>query len=157
PEDAFQATRPPGFFDAPRGPERANLEILFLAIGRPVGGSMRGRTAPSGLVAACVCALGLSACVATVETRDPRYVYVSGPPPAPLVDTQPPPPATGMFWVAGYWHWNGVRYVWLPGHWERPSAGFVYVAPTYSSVDGRYVYRRGRWEMRAAGDVHTAR
>src|SRR5256885_2257689 len=62
----------------------------------------------------------LAACVATVETRPPRVVYVAGPPPPPLVEARGSPAAPGMVWVEGYWHWNGVQYVWIPGHWESP-------------------------------------
>ncbi|HYQ45240.1 MAG TPA: YXWGXW repeat-containing protein [Polyangiaceae bacterium] len=24
----------------------------------------------------------------------------------------------GMIWIAGYWHWDGVKNVWQRGHWE---------------------------------------
>lgn len=43
-------------------------------------------------------------------------------PPAPLPEIVSTPPAPGMLWVAGCWHWDGSGYVWLPGHWESPPA-----------------------------------
>ena len=43
-----------------------------------------------------------------------------GEPPAPLPEVRSAAPAPGMVWVAGAWHWNGVRYVWIPGRWESP-------------------------------------
>jgi hypothetical protein len=33
--------------------------------------------------------------------------------------------APGSVWVAGYWHWNGVKYVWVRGHWERAKPRFA--------------------------------
>ena len=29
------------------------------------------------------------------------------------------PPAPGARWACGYWHWDGVRYVWVEGEWRR--------------------------------------
>lgn len=41
-------------------------------------------------------------------------------PPAPLAEVESTPPAPGMVWIAGDWHWNGADYVWVPGHWVSP-------------------------------------
>jgi hypothetical protein len=41
---------------------------------------------------------------------------------APASDAARP----GQRWVRGYWHWTGVDYEWIPGHWEpvpSPSGG----------------------------------
>ncbi|HEX9295365.1 MAG TPA: hypothetical protein VF881_06005 [Polyangiaceae bacterium] len=93
----------------------------------------------------------LEGCVATVEERPPRIVYVAGPPPPPLGEVRGAPAAPGMVWVEGYWHWNGVQYVWIPGHWESPPAGHVWIAPSYTVVEGRHAYRAGTWRLRARG------
>ncbi|MFO0592088.1 MAG: YXWGXW repeat-containing protein [Polyangiaceae bacterium] len=42
--------------------------------------------------------------------------------PAPLEEPASTPPAPGMVWAPGCWHWDGSGYVWLPGHWESPQA-----------------------------------
>jgi hypothetical protein len=84
-------------------------------------------------------------CVATVEERWSRPIYVVGPPPAPFSEVRAAPAAPGMVWVEGYWHWNGVQYVWIPGHWESPPPGQTWLAPRYVVVEGRYVYHAGRW------------
>jgi len=42
-------------------------------------------------------------------------------PDAPLSESIPPRPAEcgpGCRWSAGYWHWDGGGYVWVPGRWE---------------------------------------
>ena len=106
---------------------------------------MRGRRA-SVWFALTACALGLSACVVAVEERPPRAVYVAGPPPHPLGDVRPGPATPGAAWIDGYWHWNGVHYVWIPGHWEAPPPGLRWVPPSYQAEGGRWVYRAGRWE-----------
>jgi hypothetical protein len=95
------------------------------------------------LLSAGLVALG---CVATVEERAPRAVYVASPPPPPFEEARGAAPAPGMLWVEGYWHWNGVHYVWIPGHWESPPAGYVWAPPSYSGGEGRYVYRAGHWK-----------
>lgn len=58
--------------------------------------------------------VALTACVAGYPDGAPYA------PPAPLPEVESTPPAPGMVWVAGAWHWNGVDYVWAPGHWESP-------------------------------------
>ena len=81
---------------------------------------MRRRDSGCGLLVVAVVSVGAPACVATVEERPPRVAYVAGPPPPPLSEVQGAAPAPGMSWAEGYWHWNGVQYVWIPGHWESP-------------------------------------
>ena len=110
--------------------------------------TLKGLFLGSGLFAV-VATSPLVGCVATVEERPPRVVYVGGPPPPPLVDPQAAPAAPGMVWVEGYWHWSGVQYVWIPGHWESPPPGYVWVRPSYAMEGGRHVYRAGRWSRSA--------
>jgi len=35
--------------------------------------------------------------------------------------TPPEKAKPGAIWVAGYWHWDGVRYVWQRGGWQVAS------------------------------------
>jgi len=58
----------------------------------------------------------IAGCVATAQDRPLRGEA----PPPPRVEQRPEPPAPGMVWIPGSWHWNGVDHVWLPGHWEAP-------------------------------------
>jgi hypothetical protein len=96
-----------------------------------------------GLVFA-VAALG---CVATATTPPPRGVTVNGPPPAPLADERQAPPGPGAIWIAGYWHWTGIEYAWIPGHWEgKPPPGATWQAPRYVRAGDAYYYEPGAWQ-----------
>ena len=57
-----------------------------------------------------------SACVMSAEERPARGATA----PAPLAEMRSAAPTPGMVWIAGAWHWDGVRYVWVPGRWETP-------------------------------------
>jgi WXXGXW repeat (2 copies) len=60
-------------------------------------------------------------------------------PPAPIVETAPPPPAPGSVWTPGYWSWDGTRYVWVPGRYV------VAPFPDAVWVGGRWVHRGPHW------------
>ena len=90
-------------------------------------------------------ALSSSACVATASSPTARGVAVNGPPPAPMNEARPTPPSQAATWIVGYWHWTGMQYAWIPGHWENPPPGATWAAPQYSSVGGTYFYEAGRW------------
>jgi hypothetical protein len=69
-------------------------------------------------------------------------VTVTDPPPPPVAfeEPVPPPPAVGVVWIGGYHRWEGRRYLWERGHYERPPRS-----------NARYV--RGHWEPRRHGKV----
>ncbi len=62
-------------------------------------------------------------------------------PPAPIVERRPPPPARGFVWIDGYQRWDGGRYVWVPGRWDRPPR------PGARWVGHRWVHRHNGWVM----------
>jgi hypothetical protein len=104
------------------------------------------RSAGVLLTAAFIAALALGGCVAAEQSAPPRGVVVSGPPPAPLPEPmRPPPPSTASVWVDGYWHWTGMQYAWIPGHWESGPPGTTWAAPRYVASEGSYVYEAGGW------------
>ena len=105
-------------------------------------GTLGWIVATAALVVATALSVG---CVATVEERPPRVVYVSGPPPPPLGEPEMAPAAPGMVWVGGYWHWSGVKYLWIPGHWESAPMGYVWVPSHYAYLGGRHAYHPGHW------------
>ncbi|MDP9035295.1 MAG: hypothetical protein M3O50_10850 [Myxococcota bacterium] len=99
---------------------------------------------------ACFCVAvgglaGLAGCVIEPGPAVPIGVAVSGPPPAPVIEMRPPPPTVRAVWIAGYWHWTGMQYAWIPGHWEEAHEGVQWWAPSYPMRDGTYFYEPGRW------------
>ncbi|MDR3750277.1 MAG: YXWGXW repeat-containing protein [Terracidiphilus sp.] len=68
-----------------------------------------------------------------------------GPPPV-VVERPGPPPERGFVWINGYQRWDGGRYVWVPGHYERPPhPGAHWVAHRYVHRHGGYVFVEGHW------------
>lgn len=62
-------------------------------------------------------------------------------PPAPIVERPGRPPARGFVWITGYHRWDGARYVWVPGRWERPPR------PHARWVAAHWVHRHGTWVL----------
>jgi hypothetical protein len=104
----------------------------------------------------CLIVMGLATlavgCVVNEPESPTRGVVVSGPPPAPVHEERPPAPSAQALWVAGYWHWTGMQYAWIPGHWEAPPSGSVWTAPRVTTLqDGRYIYESGGWRPTQGG------
>jgi hypothetical protein len=51
------------------------------------------------------------------------------------------------FWIEGHYRWDGVRYVWERGHWERrPHSHAVWVPAHWQRrPDGRHEFIPGYW------------
>ena len=66
-------------------------------------------------------------------------VYVRVAPPVPVVEVEGVAPGPDYVWIRGYHRWDGERYVWVQGHWERRHhAGAVW-------VDGQWKHDRDGW------------
>jgi hypothetical protein len=93
-------------------------------------------------------AIASSGCVIEARMPPPRgVIVVSGPPPSPVDEAPSSRPAPQAIWVTGYWHWTGMQYTWIPGHWDTPPPGHRWRAPRYSLHDGVYVYEPGGWSQ----------
>ena len=72
-------------------------------------------------------------------------VEVAGPPPAPIVETVTVAPDPAFIWIGGFWAWEG-RWVWRPGHLDRPPRpGARWFAGGYVFRGGRHVWVRAGW------------
>src|SRR3569623_346618 len=82
------------------------------------------------------------------EAPPPDYgpTYPTVPPPAPIVEYQPPPPGYGYIWVDGYWDWTGYDWAWTNGSYVPERAGYLYVRPRYVYESNHWVYHRSYWE-----------
>jgi hypothetical protein len=91
-------------------------------------------------VALLVVALGLAGCVvgaprpptrldvARAPAERPRADVAAKPAhpgcgPAPADEPRPPGPP-GSVWVEGDCHYDGIRYVWVPGRWQPRAAPY---------------------------------
>ena len=63
-----------------------------------------------------------------------------GPPPR-VYEHRSPRPERGYVWIAGYHRYEGGRYVWTAGRWERPPQAHQ----RWRSQ--RWKHRHGQWEM----------
>ena len=74
-----------------------------------------------------------------------QVVIRIGPPPV-VVEHPGPPPERGFIWIGGYHRWDGARYVWTPGHYERPPhPGARWVGHRYVRRGGGWVFVEGHW------------
>ena len=91
------------------------------------------------LTVLCGVALGIGSATAAeivVKVRPPRAV----------VERRSVRPGRDYIWVAGYHRWNGNRYVWEAGRWDRPPHPHaVWVAPRWRHRHNGWVFVEGRW------------
>lgn len=96
----------------------------------------------AGLLAACAGEPPAEK-VAVNEVIAPRA------PPPPIFEAIPPiPPGRGDMatWMPGYWRWDGVTYVWVPGAYvERPRREAYWVPARWEQRGNSWVYFQGHW------------
>jgi hypothetical protein len=73
-------------------------------------------------------------------------IYIHVRPPAPVYERRGPRPDRGYAWVAGYHRYDDGRYVWVPGHWDRPPREHaVWVRHHYVHRHRGWVLVEGHW------------
>lgn len=74
------------------------------------------------------CVIGRSSRPSLTESaQGPLAAPVTGGPLVPQIapadgDAPPDKDKPGATWVRGYWHWDGVRYVWQRGRFQNDAA-----------------------------------
>jgi hypothetical protein len=69
--------------------------------------------------------------------------------PAPAVRAQVAPPA--VVWTPGFWQWDGARWVWVAGVWQRPpQPGATWQPDRWQPRGGGAVFLPGGWQIRIA-------
>jgi len=72
-------------------------------------------------------------------------ISIGTPPPAPIVETVPPPRA-GFVWAPGFWRWEGERHVWMSGHWIEERVGHRWIPDHWiEGPNGGWRYVPGHW------------
>jgi hypothetical protein len=65
-------------------------------------------------------------------------------PPAPRHQVVPAP-RHGYEWAPGFWNWNGRKFVWTSGHWERARSGHAFRPATWERDGDNWRLNRGGW------------
>ena len=82
----------------------------------------------------------VTGCVVYTRPR-PGVVYIAEAPPPVRVEVIPAAPGVGFVWIRGFWRYNGGRYAWVSGRWERPVEG------RREWVAERWVHDRNGWYL----------
>ncbi len=86
----------------------------------------------------------LASAGAFAQASRPEEITVA-PPPTPR-EVRPEAPSPDHEWVPGYWRWNGERYLWSAGRWERPPRpGQHWVQPQWMRHGGDWIFVPGLW------------
>jgi hypothetical protein len=74
-----------------------------------------------------------------------QRVVVAAAPPPPPVETIAVAPA-GQAWIHGHWSWDGLQFVWVPGHFMAVPVGFTIWEPGHWFASGpHWFYASGYW------------
>jgi WXXGXW repeat (2 copies) len=73
-------------------------------------------------------------------------IIVKERPPKVIVEKRGVAPGKGYVWISGYHRWDGNRYVWEKGRWDRPPREHArWVAPRWEHRRDGYVFIEGHW------------
>jgi hypothetical protein len=94
-------------------------------------------------VGAAVFLVGIGS--ASAQPPPPNYAPV----PPPQAEMVPPPPNRHVIWEPGHQHWDGYRYVWIPGHYVERRREYGHYVPghwVWGPREGRYIWIGAHWE-----------
>ncbi len=72
-------------------------------------------------------------------------VYIPEPPPPLKTEIKTAKPGPNAVWIDGHWKWNGHKYVWKPGYWEKNPRG-TWVPGHYTKRSRGHVWVPGHWK-----------
>ena len=76
-----------------------------------------------------------------------KYIVVKDAPPAVREETRGTAPSPNHIWIAGLWKYDGGKYVWLPGSWERPATeDMTWVPGAWLKTASGYEHVPGHWD-----------
>ncbi len=86
--------------------------------------------------------------IAAMKADAGTRIYVETKPSATatVVRMRPHKPHAGAIRVAGYWRWNGKKYIWIQGHWVKPRRGYVYVPGRWKHNEHGWYWVSGHWK-----------
>jgi hypothetical protein len=93
-------------------------------------------------------AITLGTLIAAGTVAGAQIVVRIGPPPPRPVEVVPAPSPEHRDWVwqPGFHRWDGNRYVWVPGHYERPPHPHArWIEGHWANRGGGYVWIDGHW------------
>jgi hypothetical protein len=134
----------------PRHSERNFLQAVGVLIGKTldtrhrIGAALDSHLERLDTMKKFALTLLLAATLSPVASFGQIVVRVG--PPAPIVERRGPAPGREFVWIDGYHRWDGARYVWVPGRWDRPPhPGAHWVAHRWVHRNGGYVMVEGHW------------
>jgi hypothetical protein len=71
--------------------------------------------------------------------------YVVRERPAEVIYERPLPPSREHIWITGDWFWEGGRYAWHEGHYERRREGYRWEGGHWQNARGGWKWVRGHW------------
>jgi hypothetical protein len=105
-------------------------------------------------------ALTATASACTVTTTGHARVRTG----AVVVYSEPPPPRyerveyrAGYTYIKGHWEWQGDRWDWVPGYYERERGGYVWVDGYWEQRGTSWHWVTGRWSSSGDGYVENDR
>jgi hypothetical protein len=80
------------------------------------------------------------------DRRERRTVTAPHPPPPLPTEQPPPPPVPTAVWTAGYWMWDGAKYIWVTGAWRIPPARARWRPPSWIIGPNGVRFDPGGWK-----------
>ncbi len=73
-------------------------------------------------------------------------IIVKERPPRIVVEKRGKRPGRDYVWLPGYYRWEGNRYIWEKGRWDRPPRAHArWIAPRWEHRRDGYVFIEGHW------------